>query len=156
MKNKKRIIILGIGNPILGDDGIGIHVVQKLKKQLGDRSDIVIDEAMTGGMNLLDAIIGFDKAILIDAVHLTDYEIGEVKCFYLQDLGTIHSCNPHDVSLIESIQLAKTLGEEKIPDEISIIGIVLHQLPTDFSEELSPMVASAIPKAIQMVFNEIK
>jgi hydrogenase maturation protease len=155
MKNKKRIIILGIGNPILGDDGIGIHVVQKLKKQLDKRSNIVIDEAMTGGMNLLDAIIGFDKAILIDAVHLTEYKIGEVKCFQLSDLETIHSCNPHDVTLIESIQLAKTLGEEKIPHEIIIIGIVLHQLPTDFSEELSPMVASAIPKAIQMVFNEI-
>lgn len=155
MKNKKRTIILGIGNPILGDDGIGIHVVRKLKKQLDKRSDIVLDEAMTGGINLLDAIIGFDKAILIDAIHLTDEKIGEVKCLQLQHLGSVHSCNPHDVSLIESIQLAKILGEKQIPDDIIIIGVVLHQLPIEFSEELQPVVASAIPKAIQMVCNEI-
>ena len=156
MKHKKKIIILGIGNPILGDDGIGIHVVRKLKKLLDNRSDIVIDEAMTGGMNLLDAIIGFDIAILIDAVHLTDEKIGEVKRFQLHDLGTVHSCNPHDVSLFESIQLAETLGEVEVPKKIIIVGIVLHELPIEFSERLSPQVASAIPKAVQIVFNEIK
>ncbi len=156
MKQKKRIIILGIGNPILGDDGIGIHIVRKLTEQLDKRSDIVIDEAMTGGMNLLDAILGFEKAILIDAVQLTDEKIGDVKRFQLQELGTVHSCNPHDVSLFESIQLAETLGEEQVPKKIIIIGIVLHELPIEFSEEISPQVASAIPKAIQMILNEIK
>jgi hydrogenase maturation protease len=156
MKQRKKVIILGIGNPILGDDGIGIHVVRKLKERLNELSDIVIDEAMTGGMNLLDAIIGFEKAILIDAVHLTDENIGEVKRFQLQDLGTVHSCNPHDVTLFESIKLAETLGEEEVPKDIVIIGIVLHELPIEFSEELSPQVASAIPKAIQIVLDEIK
>ena len=155
MKQKKKTIILGIGNPILGDDGIGIHVVRKLKDHLEGRSDIVIDEAMTGGMNLLDAIVGFETAILIDAVHLTDERIGDVKRFHLTDLGTVHSCNPHDVTLFESIQLAETLGEKQIPEKIIIIGIVLHELPVEFSEELSPQVASAIPKAIQLVLNEI-
>lgn len=155
MKTDKRIIILGIGNPILGDDGIGIHVVRKLKTKLKYRSNIVIDEAMTGGMNLLDALIGFDQAILVDAIHLPSEDIGEVKCLQLQDLETIHSCNPHDVTLFESIKLAETLGEEKIPDKIIIIGIVLHELPLEFSETISPEVSKAIPKAIDLIIREI-
>jgi len=155
MRTEKKTIILGIGNPILGDDGIGIHIVRQLKKELQQNSHIVIDEAMTGGMNLLDAIIGYDKAILIDAVILCDEKIGDVKRFELGDLGTVHSCNPHDVSLFESIKLAESLGEKKVPDEIIIIGIVLHELPLEFSEDLSPLISSSIPKAIQLVLNEI-
>lgn len=150
-----KIIILGIGNLILGDDGIGIKVLRELKKKI-KRSDIVFDEAMTGGMNLLDIIKGYDKAILIDAIYNPKTSIGDVKRFSIQDCPTAHSCNPHDVSLSEAIQLAEQLGEKKIPDEIIIIGIVLHKIPTEFSEAISPKVKTAIPKAVQIILNEIQ
>ena len=62
-----KTIVLGIGNLILSDDGVGIHVARELKKRIKNK-DITIDEAFTGGMNLLDLMIGYDKAIIIDAV----------------------------------------------------------------------------------------
>jgi len=149
-----KTIILGIGNPILGDDGIGIHVIRHLKKQIRN-NDIVLDEAMTGGMNLLDRIIGYDKAILIDAVHIKEESVGKVKRFLLTDFASVHSYNPHDVSLIEAIDLSKTLGNTDIPKKIIIIGIVLHEMPLDFTETLSPKVAAAVPKAIDAVLSEL-
>jgi len=155
MNNTMKTIILGIGNPILGDDGVGIHVVRQVKKHVKNQSHIVIDEAMTGGMNLLDLIIGFDKAILIDTVHLKNEVVGNVKKFSIKDLKTVHSCNPHDVSLCESLQLAEALGETQIPKDIIIVGIILHKIPVEFSETLSPRVASAIPKAVEIVLSEI-
>jgi len=149
-----KTIILGVGNPILGDDGIGIHVINHLKKHIKN-NDVVLDEAMTGGMNLLDKIIGYDKAILIDAVHIKEESVGKVKRFLLSDFVSVHSYNPHDVTLIEAIDLSKKLGNTDIPKKIIIIGIVLHKLPLDFTDKLSPKVAAAVPKAVDAVLSEL-
>ena len=73
-----KTIVLGVGNPILSDDGVGIHVANQLKQKIND-PNIAIDEALTGGMNLLDLILGYDKAIIIDAVKIDNGEEGKVK-----------------------------------------------------------------------------
>jgi hydrogenase maturation protease len=150
-----KTIVLGVGNLILGDDGVGVHVVNEVKKQIQD-SEITIEEAITGGMNLLDLIIGYDKAIIIDAVKSDSSKIGDVKRIPISDFNTMHSCNPHDVSLIEAIKMAKKLGETKIPNEIIIIGIMMKQIPCEFGEKLSKKIAAAVPKAVEMTLNEIK
>ncbi len=150
-----KTIVLGVGNPILRDDGVGIHVANELKQHVNN-PEITIDEALTGGMNLLDLIIGYDKAILIDAVNIRNAKSGEVKRLLLSDFSSIHSDNPHDVSLMEAIKLAKSLGEDKIPNEVIIIGIVLKENPYIFGDKLSPKIASAVPKAVEMTLNELK
>ena len=150
-----KTIVLGVGNPILCDDGVGIHVVRQLKQQVND-PNIDVDEAITGGMNLLDLLYDYDKAILIDAINIQDASTGEVRRFPLDNLSTIHSNNPHDVSLMEALELAKKLGEKRIPKEIIIIGIVLKEIPYVFGETLSPEIANAVPKAVQMTLHEIK
>jgi hydrogenase maturation protease len=150
-----KTIILGIGNLILGDDGVGVHVANEVKKHI-DSPDVTVDEAITGGMNLLDLLLGYDKAIIIDAVKSESSKKGEVKRILLSDFTTMHSCNPHDVSLAEAISMAKKLGEERIPNEIVIIGIMMKEIPCEFGEELSEKIAAAVPKAVEMTLNEIK
>lgn len=150
-----KTIVLGVGNPILCDDGVGIHVARQIKEKIND-PDIVVDEAITGGMNLLDLMTGYDKAILIDAVNIKDANVGEVRCFSLSSLPTTHSDNPHDASLMEALELAKKLGQDKIPSEIIVVGIVLKEIPYVFGETLSPEIAKAVPKAIKMTLTEIE
>ncbi len=150
-----KTIILGVGNQILGDDGVGIHVTNELKKQINN-PNITIDDAVTGGMNLLELILGYDKAIIVDAVKTNKGEDGEVRRIPLGDFSTMHSCNPHDVSLIEAIEVAKKMGEDKIPQEIIIIGIMMKEIPCEFGEKLSKEIKKAVPKAINMVLKEIK
>jgi hydrogenase maturation protease len=150
-----KTIVLGVGNQILGDDGVGIHVVKELKKQIKD-PNITLDDAVTGGMNLLDLLLGYDKAIIIDAVKTNDGQTGDVKRIPLSNFSTMHSCNPHDVSLIEAIEMAKKMGEDKIPKEIIVIGILMKEIPCEFGEKLSEKISSAVPKAIDMTFKEIK
>jgi len=149
-----KTIVLGVGNPILRDDGVGIHVVNQVKKHVQD-PNVTIDEAYTGGMNLLDMIQGYDKAILIDAVKIKDAQPGEVKRFLLSEFSSVHSHNPHDVSLGEALQLAKKLRVDKIPREIVVIGIVVKELPFVFGEHLSSTAAAAVPKAVQMTLSEL-
>jgi len=149
-----KTIILGIGNLILGDDGVGVHIANELKKHINS-PNITVDEAITGGMNLLDLLLGYDKAIIIDAVKSKNSEKGEVKKILLSDFTTMHSCNPHDVSLVEAIDMAKKLGEDRIPKEIVIIGIMMKEIPCEFGEELSEKIVAAVPKAVEMTLNEI-
>ena len=149
-----KTIILGIGNPLLGDDGVGIHIIRQLQKTY-QHADVYIDEAMTGGMNLLDAMTGFDRAILVDTIIDKSAAIGDIKQFNLKECSTVHSCNPHDVSLIEAIELAEKLGEKKIPQNIVVFGVVLHQMPMEFTEKLSPEISSVIQKAISMILSEL-
>ena len=151
----KKTIILGIGNPILRDDGVGIHVADELKKQIDD-PNVKIDSAFTGGMNLLDMIIGHDRAILIDAVKIRDKKSGEVNMFKLGELSAFHTANPHDLSPPQAIEMAKRLGETRIPDEIKLVGINLGELPCDFGENLSPEIKNAVPKAVELVKEEVK
>jgi len=150
-----KTIVLGVGNPILCDDGVGIHVARHIKQKITD-PNVVVDEAITGGMNLLDMLYGYDKAILIDAVNIKDAKKGEVKCFPLSALSSAHSNNPHDVTLMEALELAKKLGEKRIPKEIIVIGIVLKELPYVFGEELSPEIEKSVPKAVKMALSEIE
>jgi hydrogenase maturation protease len=150
-----KTIVLGVGNQILGDDGVGVHIANELKKRI-QNPDVTVDEAITGGMNLLDLILGYDKAIIIDAVKSDTEENGEVKRIPLSDFSTMHSCNPHDVSLIEAIQMAKKMGEIRIPKEIIVIGVMVNQIPCEFGEKLSKNIAAAVPKAVELTLNEIK
>jgi hydrogenase maturation protease len=143
----KKTVIVGVGNPILGDDGVGIHVARELKGRI---SEVDISEAYTGGLNLLDIIVGYDRAILIDAVYLEDMEVGEVRVLDIKEFGTAHSSNPHDATLMEAIEMSKRMGEDKVPSEITIVGIRIDRVD-EFSEVLSPKIASSISGAVSTV-----
>jgi len=150
-----KTIVLGVGNRILGDDGVGVHVANELRNHVKN-TNVVIDEATTGGMNLLDLIIGYDKAIIIDAVKTEYGRNGDVKRIPLTEFSTMHSCNPHDVSLTEAIEMAKRMGEDRIPGEIVVIGVLMKETPREFKEVLSSKIAAAVPRAVELVLNEIK
>ncbi|MBP1661966.1 MAG: Hydrogenase maturation protease [Thermoplasmatales archaeon] len=149
-----KTIVLGVGNPILQDDGVGLHVIEALRERLTNPK-VTLETAMTGGMNLLDLIRGYEKVILIDAVKQLGSHPGEVKRFKLTDLPTVHSCNPHDVSLSEALQLAEQLKEPQLPSSIILIGITVDNT-YEFGEHLSSTVASAVPKAVNLVLEELK
>lgn len=150
-----KTIILGVGNQIMGDDGVGVHVANELKQQI-KQPDITVDEAVTGGMNLLELILGYDKAIIIDAIKNEKIKNGVVKKIPLNKFSTMHSCNPHDVSLFEAINMAKKMGENRIPKEIIIIGILMNKIPCEFGEKLSKDIEQSVPKAVKLVLKEIK
>ena len=150
-----KTIVIGVGNPILQDDGVGIHVANQLEQHI-NHPDVTFEEALTGGMNLLDLILGYDKAILIDTVNIKNAKDGEVKRLLLSDFPSVHSNNPHDVSLIEALKLAKNLGEKRIPNEIVIIGIVLKEIPYVFGDQLSPKISDAIPEAVKLTIAELE
>jgi hydrogenase maturation protease len=148
-----RTMVVGIGNPILQDDGVGLQVIASLRSQHLN-PDITLETAYTGGMNLLDIIRGYEKVILVDAMKQNGCKAGEVKRFFLPDASSLHSSNPHDVSFAEALLLARRLGEDALPREIIVVGIAV-QNTFDFGEQLSKEVAAAVPVAVRMVLKEL-
>ncbi len=148
-----KTIVLGVGNPILQDDGVGLHVIEALRPRVKNPM-VTVETATTGGLNLLDMMRGYEKVILIDAVKQEESQPGKVKRFELSDFHSVHSCNPHDVSLSEALQLAKQLGETRLPSNIILIGITVNNT-YEFGEQLSSTVASAIPTAVDLVLKEL-
>ncbi len=163
-----KTLVVGLGNPILGDDGVGWKVAEEVKKQLplpsppaplpaGEESHVVDVECLSlGGISLMERLIGYQRAILIDAFSL-DGPIGSILVLKLSELphySALHTTSAHDTSLQNAITLGRSMGAQ-LPEEITVVGIATRQIH-DFSEELSPPVAEAVPQTVQIVLELLK
>ena len=121
MESKRsRMLVIGLGNPNLGDDGVGWKVAEELKKRLSPALPVDVDCLSLGGVSLMEHLIGYDCAILIDAFAL-DEPLGSILVLKLSDLpnySAFHTTSTHDTSLQNAIELGRSMGA-KLPDETS-------------------------------------
>ena len=136
-------MILGLGNQLLCDDGVGIYIVREIKKQI-KKANIVVEEASIGGLELLDRLQGYDKAILIDAVVTEKNPVGKLIKMKPEDLPSGSATTRHHVGLSEALDLGKKLGMH-LPKEIVIYGVEASDTRT-FNETCTPQLAERIPE----------
>ena len=151
-----KTILIGLGNPILGDDGVGWKVVENVKQNLEPGTQVVVDCLSLGGISLMEHIIGYQRAILVDAF-ISDGNIGSVFIYKLDEIpnySAFHVSSAHDMTLQSAIELGKWMGAV-LPEEITVVGIATRRI-VDFGEELSLPVAQAIPQATEIVLNLLK
>lgn len=138
-----KTLILGLGNPILRDDGVGIKVAKEIGRRLAS-SHIEVREASIAGLDLLELIQGYPKVVLIDSIQIKRGVPGEIFRLDLDDLRpTIRLSSPHDVNFATAIELGKKLGLN-LPQEIRIYAIQVEDI-SHFDENCSPLVEKAIP-----------
>lgn len=159
-----KTIVIGLGNPILGDDGVGWKVAEEVKKRLdhpsppaplllGDRSRVKVEFLSLGGISLMEHMIGYERAIVIDALS-SDCADGSVivsKLSEIPDFSALHTASAHDTSLQNALKLGKAMGAN-LPDDVIVVGIAASHV-YDFSEDLSSLVADAIPQATKIVID---
>jgi len=151
---KLRTLILGLGNTILSDDGVGCRVAMALKDRL-NTPDVDIMEASIAGLDFLDLLTGYDRTIIIDAIQTEKGTPGQIYRFGPDILtSTRHAGTPHDVNLATALELGKRLNM-KLPRQIIIFAIEVKDV-TSFSEECTPEVMKAIPACVRMVLQELK
>jgi hydrogenase maturation protease len=137
--NENRILILGLGNPILSDDGIGLLLTSKLE---GKFPGVDIASITLAGLELLDILVGYDHVFLIDAAIGTGGEPGELK--EISDgKGALHLFTSHGVNFFEILKLGRDSGL-KMPEPAVVFGIEIGNA-TDFGTALSPALLSALP-----------
>lgn len=150
-------LIVGLGNPILGDDGVGWQVAEALSTKLENESpdlvqDVEVDCLAVGGLSLMERLIGYKKAILIDAIITNQHPLGTVQHFPLAALPNRafgHLCSSHDTTLQNALEIGQRMGAA-LPEQIMVVGVESQNV-FDFSENLSPPVASAIPQIVELV-----
>ena len=147
-----RVLILGIGNILLQDEGVGVHVVHELQKRsLPDNVEVI--DAGTSGLDILLSQEGLYKLVVIDAIKAGN-KPGTV---YKTRLNTWPRCEPHAISLHQFGLLCSLTAAEKMncaPDEIVIIGVEPGQI--DLGLEPSEPVKQSIPKVIEKILEEIQ
>lgn len=160
------VLIIGLGNPILGDDGVGWRVAEciwdRLSKPDGDvyrrftAADVEVDCLSLGGLALMERMVGYERVILIDAMELWDIPPGTIRCFPLGDLPQLsgsHLGSSHDTSLQSALQVGKEINAQ-LPDTILIIGIKINTT-LDFSEVLSDPISQSVTQAADRVMELI-
>jgi hydrogenase maturation protease len=144
----EKTLIIGLGNPILTDDGVGIYTARAIQTMLSAETDVDIIELSVGGLALMEAMIGYERVILIDALWSPPDEVGQVYLFDAKHLPeTLNTCSTHDVDLPTALRLGRTIGAS-LPDDsqISIVAITVNRV-LDFGESLTAKVKAAIPIA---------
>jgi hydrogenase maturation protease len=157
LKAHKKILILGLGNPILTDDGVGIHVVRALAKGPLLPSNVEWAEASVGGLRLLSAISGCERVILVDAIQTPEGRPGDIYRLHPHDLKTSrHVGSTHDLSLPGALSLGRRLGMS-LPEDpsITIVAVQVEDVLT-WGEECTPSVAVAIPRVVEAVLAELQ
>jgi len=152
-----KTLVIGLGNPILGDDGVGWKVIEHLTQILDSRASIELDCLSTGGLSLMERMLGFERVIIIDSIETGQCPEGSVKAFPLAALENPrmgHSASTHDTSLMTALQTAQTMGM-KVPSRVHVVAIEAKNV-YDFSESLTPLVNHAVPIAAQKVLQLLK
>ena len=143
--NKSEMLVLGIGNDILTDDAIGPKLVKRLKAD-SKVDGALFETAAVGGMQVLDFMGGFKRAIIIDAIRTDGGTPGDVYHLTPDNFKeTLHLSSFHDMNFLVALEFAKKM-EIDIPAQIDIIAIEIVEDLT-FSNDFSP--------SIEKKYNEI-
>lgn len=154
----KKQLVIGLGNPILGDDRVGWAVVEEVERRKhGD--DVDFAYLSFGGIRLMEHLVGYDSALIVDAIVTTDGIPGEVYSFPLVELpdpSAGHTTSAHDTSLVTALKMGQ-LMDISVPDPKDVFVIAIEsQEVHDFSENLTPKVRAAIPLAVQKVLDYLE
>ena len=137
-------LVVGLGNPILGDDGVGWRVAERVRERFDD-PDVAVLCLSLGGLSLVEHLAGYRRAVIVDAM-TTGASPGTLHRFdavAAADPGAQHTASVHDLSLATALALGRELGLD-LPGEIAVVGV--EAAPEfEFGEELSEAVARALP-----------
>jgi hydrogenase maturation protease len=146
------IVILGVGNLLLSDEGVGVHVAHELMK-MNLPPEVKVVEGGTDGFGLLNIITEANRLIVIDAVK-GDAAPGSIYRF---DIGEVRHCpsgfktSIHQIGILEVLDLSELIGRTPYT---TIIGVEPKSL--EMGMELSPEIKAKIPRVIELILDELK
>ncbi len=149
-----KTLIIGLGNPLVTDDAVGLRVVAELKSRLADRPGVEVDEDYWGGLRLMERMVGYDRVIVVDAI-LTGAEPGTIRHLTPNSIPTQRSASAHDMNLPTALAFGRQAGVALPDDEnILLVGIEVEDV-INFGEECTPAVRAAVPRAVQDVLHSL-
>lgn len=157
MTSLSRTLLVGMGNPILSDDAVGVRLAADVSRHLGPCDGVdVVEECSVGGLNLIDVLEGYDRAVVFDAIHTREGTVGDWYRFTAAALrSTAHLCNVHDVNFATALAFGRRLGIPLPDDErIHVFAVEIDDDKT-FGTSLTPRLAAAYPACRDAITREV-
>jgi hydrogenase maturation protease len=148
-----RIIVLGVGNTLLTDEGIGVKVIEKLQLDFDLPPEVTVIDGGTTGMEMLEDLSNADHIIIIDAVRSGQSPASTVK--FVGDQVPVFfktKLSPHQIGLSDVLATLVLTGEQ--PGGVTVIGVEPVSLQTGMT--LSPQVAAVLPEVVNQVVAELR
>ena len=149
--------VIGFGNILMGDDGIGPRVIEELRKDelLGNNENVIFLDCGTSGIDLIFMINENDNLIIIDAID-AGQEVAEIVKFDIEDVDSfikkeIISYSIHDIGLAEVLSIMKSMN---MKTKAKMIGIKPKSV--EFCDKLTEEIESKIPDIVKIVKEEIE
>lgn len=145
-----KILVLGLGNPLVTDDSVGLRVAERLKPLLAGRPEVEVEVDYWGGLRLMERMIGFDRAVVVDAI-CTGAPPGTIHVLSPDGIPTQRSASAHDVNLATALAFGRQ-AQAHLPENrhVRLVGIEAEDILT-FGERCTPAVEAAIPHAVETV-----
>jgi hydrogenase maturation protease len=150
----KPVVVLGLGNPLMGDEGIGVYLVERLTRSAAEYPSVDFVDAGTGGLSVLHYLDGRRKAILIDCAFM-DEEPGTIRRFTPQEVRStkvLAHQSLHEADLMRIIEIGRQL--DQAPEEIVIFGIQPERV--EFGQGLSPTLMERTDEYISLILQELE
>lgn len=149
-----KTLVLGLGNPLVTDDRIGLCVAAQLRRLLAGHRDVDVDEDYWGGLRLMERMVGYDRVVVIDAIQ-TGAPPGTVHRLGVNAIPTQRSASAHDVNLPTALALGRLAGYPLPSDDaILLVAIEAEDILT-FGDRCTPAVEAAIGPAVQCVLETL-
>lgn len=149
-----KTVVIGIGNPVICDDALGPEVVRRLRKRLHVSNNVDAVEIYNGGFELMEAMAGFDRAIVVDAI-VTGKPPGTIHELQGADLGeSRNTATTHNGSLAVALDLGKVAGLH-LPSDIRVLAIEAQDVES-FHEGLTPEVETAVTYLVNTLVSELE
>ena len=151
---RKPVVVLGLGNPLMADEGIGVYLVERLRESAIESPAVDFVDAGTGGLSVLHQIEGRHKAIVIDCAFM-DEPPGAIGRFMPEEVlstKVLAHQSVHEADLMRTIAMARQLGQA--PDQIVIFGIQPERVEPSLG--LSRTLIERIDEYISAILHELE
>jgi len=145
-RRAESILLLALGNDIIGDDGVALAAARALRETFGDDPNVDILESAESGLALLDILSPYARVLLLDSIESGNQPAGEVREFSREDFHKVLGPSPHYAGLPEVIALAHKLGID-FPSELRVLAIKIDP-QEEFRQGLSNDILRALPDYI--------
>ncbi|MGA2572247.1 MAG: hydrogenase maturation protease [Terracidiphilus sp.] len=146
-------VVIGVGNPAIADDALGIEVARSLKRDLAGCPGITVSEVYNGGLELMEAMAGFDRAFLVDAI-VTGRAPGTIHRLTLDEVAmSRNTSTTHSGSIAVALEFGRVSGI-KIPETVHVWAVEAADVTT-FCEGLTAEVQKAVPVVAAEILQEL-
>jgi hydrogenase maturation protease len=154
----KQVAVMGFGNPVRSDDGIGMYVIEEIKNKIGENNSVSVFDMGTSGFEVLFELKGQEKIILVDAVINTDEPVGSLFKVPANEVMRAPQDDPlvflHGMKWDQALSYAKKILQDDYPEDIQVYLIAIEN--TRLEVELSDKVKAAGDEVVDLILDELK